>query len=308
MADDKPVKRQRPEADPEIAAADLLFRDQPKAKSPERKPRAEAAAGAGEVFDLAGGPEPDEPEPSAPVAAGPGGPAQAAARGPKAAKSKRVEDESQLDPADLVEEVWTRKGEWGLNLIILGAWLALVFGATYMALVGLEQWGMAFVILLGGLAVAVVLAYPIFITLERPVRMTPEQAVRDYYQALSHHVPHLRRMWLLLSTAGHTSTAYGSFEGFKAYWKEKLTTLRAGHAGSFTPLFFEVVDFNADKSAGKVKVDADFVLKIYVRGKRQEGPINSIPMRIGLARGPDKMWYLENGTLNRDRTGSKARE
>ncbi len=115
-------------------------------------------------------------------------------------------------------------------------------------------------------------------------------------------------MWLLLSTAGRISTAYGSFEGFKAYWNEKLTTLRAGHAGSFTPLVFEVVDFRSDKSAGKIKIDADFTLKVFVRGKRQEGSVHTIPMRIGLVRGPDKMWYLENGTLNRDRHGSKARE
>ena len=27
--------------------------------------------------------------------------------------------------------------------------------------------------------------------------MTPEQAVKDYFAALSHHVPHYRRMWLL---------------------------------------------------------------------------------------------------------------
>ena len=74
--------------------------------------------------------------------------------------------------------------------------------------------------------VAVVLSYPILITLERPVRITPEQALRDYYGALSHQLPHFRRMWLLLSTAGRISTAYGSFEGFKAYWKDRLATMR----------------------------------------------------------------------------------
>ena len=32
--------------------------------------------------------------------------------------------------------------------------------------------------------------------------MTPEQAVKDYYAAASHHFPHYRRMWLLLSADG----------------------------------------------------------------------------------------------------------
>ena len=69
---------------------------------------------------------------------------------------------------------------------------------------------------------------------------------------LSHHVPHFRRMWLLLSTAGRISAAFGSFEGFKGYWKEQLARLRKGHAGPLTPLVFEVINFKAEKSAGKI--------------------------------------------------------
>jgi hypothetical protein len=127
--------------------------------------------------------------------------------------------------------------------------------------------------------------------------MTPEQAVRDYYGALSHHMPHFRRMWLLLSKAGRISSAFGSFEGFKNYWKDRLASLRQGHAGSLTPLVFDVSEFQAEKSAGLVRVDADFTLSISVRGQRQAGPIQKIPLKIALVRGPDKMWYLENGTL-----------
>ena len=115
------------------------------------------------------------------------------------------------------------------------------------------------------------MSYPILITLERPVRITPEQAVRDFYGALSHHHPHFRRMWLLLSTAGGSRRRYGSFEGFKAYWKDRLGELRAGHASGMTPLVFEVADFKADKSAGKVKIDAEYTLKVWVRGQRKAG-------------------------------------
>ena len=172
---------------------------------------------------------------------------------------------------------------------------------------GQEHYLLAFVLLVVGVAVAGVLSYPMLITLERPVRITPEQAVRDYYSALSHHVPHLRRMWLLLSTAGRVSTAFGSFEGFKGYWKEQLVRLREGHAGALTPLVFEVVNFKSEKSAGKARIDATFSLNISVRGKRAAGAIHNIPMSISLVRGPDKMWYLEDGTLPRGQATAKPK-
>ena len=157
---------------------------------------------------------------------------------------------------------------------------------------------MAFLALLVGGLVATVMSYPLVITLERPVRITPEQAVRDYYGSLSHHIPHFRRMWLLLSKAGRISTAYGSFEGFKSYWSDRLRRLRQGHAGSFTPLVFEVEDFKADKSAGRVRIDAEFRIKVSVRGPAKGmARSTTFPMQIALVRGPDKMWYLESGTL-----------
>ena len=76
--------------------------------------------------------------------------------------------------------------------------------------------------------------------------------------------------------------------------------MRSGHAGALTPLVFEVADFKADKSAGKVRIDAEFTLKVWVRGQRKAGAIHVIPMTIALVRGPDKMWYLEDGTLGRE--------
>ena len=63
---------------------------------------------------------------------------------------------------------------------------------------------------------------------------------------------------------------------------------------------FEVTEFKADKSAGLVRIDADFTLKVWVRGQRKAGAIHVIPMTIALVRGPDKMWYLEDGTLGRE--------
>ena len=201
----------------------------------------------------------------------------------------------------MVEQTWSRWAEWGPNLLAVGGWLRVPwFLLVLLSLETLEHMiaPVLFTLLLGGL-VAIGLSYPILITLERPVRVTPEQALRDYYAALSHHLPHFRRMWLLLSTAGRISTSYGSFEGFKAYWTDRLRNIREGHAGQWTPLVFEVVNFKSEKSGGKSLIDAEFTIKISVRGQRTAGPIHTIPMRINLVRGDDKMWYLENGTMTR---------
>jgi len=305
MANEDPREGPKHDRKPEIAAADWLFKDDPGAKSPKQSPNPALTSGPSEVFDLAEEPSSDEltppippippiPEREKPVAK------------PRESRTERAQDKPRLEPSALVEQTWSRSAEWGPNLLIVGGWLVLLFSVVYFFLSGLEHMigPVFFTLVLGGL-VAVVLSYPILITLERPVRVTPEQAVRDYYSALSHHLPHLRRMWLLLSTSGRISNAYGSFEGFKGYWRDRLRNLREGHAGPWTPLVFEIVNFKADKSAGQTMIDAEFTLKISVRGKRDAGAIHTIPMRIALVRGPDKMWYLENGTLTR--SASKSR-
>jgi hypothetical protein len=271
--------------EPEIASADLLFRDEPTQKP--SKPVAKPAAGAAgdEVFDLVDAPDAELPTPQAPVVPI----ANRTATRPREAKETQRED-----PKVLVEEVWSRQAEWGPSLVVLCGWSLAVAVLLYFAMSSL---GFLFLLLLLGGAGAVVLGYPILITLERPVRITPEQAVRDFYGALSHHFPHYRRMWLLLSTAGRTSTSYGSFEGFKAYWADRIKTIKGSQAGAMTPLVFEVVEFRSDKSAGQTRVDAQFTLKIAIRGRRQDGPIASIPAVVSLVRGPDNMWYLDSGTL-----------
>jgi hypothetical protein len=295
MTKEDPREGSRPDSKPEIAAADWLSNESsaPSTVQPHGSP--DATAGSGEVFALAEAPGSDEPAPP-PIPRGSQSDRPAAK--PRETHTERAHDKPGFEPSALVEQTWSRWAEWGPNVLIVGGWLLFLLLFVYV-LLGQELYGLAFLaLLLGGLG-AVVLSYPILITLERPVRVTPEQAVRDYYTALSHHVPHLRRMWLLLSTAGRTSTSYGSFEGFKAYWTERLGVLKRGYAGKWTPLVFEVVNFKADKSAGQTQIDAEFTLKISVRGKRSTGPIHMLPMRIALVRGSDKMWYLENGTLTR---------
>jgi hypothetical protein len=310
MPDDQPRKRSQGEPEPKAGDAGLLFRDAPAAggSSPLREAAAGAGPAASEVFDLA-----DVPEPAAAPAPAPASPIKD--QNPKAQTGKRREevnpakpqDDSNLDPSDLVQETWSRQSEWGLNLVIVGAWLVFFLLLLYIV-TGQNLWGLAFFLLIIGGLVTAVLSYPILITLERPVRVTPEQAARDYFSALSHHVPHFRRMWLLLSTAGRVSSSFASFEGFKGYWKDRLGRLRQGRAGPLTPLVFEVINFKAEKSAGKIQIDATFSVNVSIRGQRLAGAIHTIPASISLVRGPDKMWYLENGTLPRGEPATQSKE
>ena len=208
---------------PPISCSAMIRRSKP--ARPAQKPGAATGAGTGEVFDLVGGPEPDDSPAAAPAPPIPSGPPRAEAKRPREASPERAKQERQPDPADLVQEVWSRKAEWGMTLLVVGVWATFIVFIVYFVL-GLDHIGPSLLTLIMGGLVAAVLSYPIWITMERPVRVTPEQAVRDFYRALSHHLPHYRRMWLLLSSAGRISTAYGSFQGFKRYWRQCLGRLR----------------------------------------------------------------------------------
>lgn len=194
-----------------------------------------------------------------------------------------------------VEPVWTRGAEWGPDLIRVGS---AGLGTLFLAWL---CWGyvlpVLLVLALGG-AATVLLTYPLLITLERPVRITPEQAVTDFFAAASHRFPHYRRMWLLLSSAGRESGPFRSFEDFRDHWKARSEGWkRSRNAGRLSALEFEVKDFQADKSTGKENSKADYTVRIVVRDQAEDGPIASFRMSHGLVKGPDRMWYLDRGTL-----------
>jgi hypothetical protein len=277
----EPIPKSGQRKDLEIAAAEWLFQDGPSPVTSSHP--APIVPDSGEGFALADAPV--EPG-SAQVTAGP-----LEWQPPAQRRSGMV-----APSAPAVEQVWSRSAEWGPTLLYLAGWAVLVCWLLYQTL-SAELYGPAMLMLLiGGLGAAFFL-YPILITLERPVRVTPEQAARDYFGALSHHFPHHRRMWLLLSTRGRTSAQFASFEGFKAYWVKRLAQLRQGQTSPLSPLVFQVEEFRAEKSAGKSEIAARFRVKVLVRGRRSEGPIWSIPLDRTFARGPDNMWYLDDGTL-----------
>jgi len=279
------------DADPSgIADAEALFREPAPPRSATPAPvGAEKTGGQYDVEDLA---EPDaanlRPLP-------PAEPPRAKPAANRAAASKRAKP--GLDPSEAVDEVWSRWAEWGGSLVALVVADLVLLAGVYF-LLSAEAYSLGFLLLLATVPASLFLAYPVLITLERPVRITPEQAVRDFFTALSHHGPHYRRMWLLLSNAGRVSGEYASFEGFRAYWKRRLAGLRSsGRASGFTPLKFQVVDFKSEKSAGLSAIDVTFTVNVSVRGRQGEGPFESVKVETSLVKGPDRMWYLDRGTL-----------
>lgn len=267
-----------------MASAEGLFRDAPAPKT-QRQPTP-AAPEEVEGFDLV-----DEPEPAAPR---PAVPAWSVDEEPV---TRRPRASSRLASPSAVDQVWTRWAEWGAEVVLLGIWALLILFLLYVTLGG-AYYTMALTVLALGVFGGLVLAYPLVITLERPVRMSPERAVKDFYDALSHHRPHYRRMWLLLSNAGRTSAKFASFEGFKKYWSDILKELKNGRASAMTPLAFQVSGFTAKKSDDKTSADASWTVNVYVRGKREQGPIATLPMESTFSKGPDNMWYIDQGTLD----------
>ena len=212
---------------------------------------------------------------------------------PPASSGDAGEFEAEISAVD---PVWTRWAEWGSDVVRLG----VVAGATLVLAWLVSGWSisLSLLVMAAGGAATVLLSYPILVTLERPVRITPEQAVTDFFAAASHHFPNYRRMWLLLSNLGRGSGRFGTFEDFRDHWSSRVEGWRSsGGGGKYTPLKFAVVDFHADKSTGKSTSKADYTVHVLVRGRVQDGPVATFRMAHGLVKGPDRMWYLNQGTL-----------
>jgi hypothetical protein len=274
--------------DEPIADVEQLFQDEAPARPRPPSTGGQRGESVPEAYELEGG-EPETPRSPPPtfddVAFAPT-PLEDAER-----PARRVTSLSGT-----VDQVWSRNAEWGPNLLVIAGCGFLLAFLVYQAMSAGDLM-MAIGLLLVGGAVMAVLSYPIMITLERPVRITPEQAVKDFYAALSHHLPHYRRMWLLLSSAGRRSVSFASYQGFKNYWKGRISQLRGDRAGGMTPLVFKVEEFKSEKSAGLTSIEVKFVVNVFPRGKQNQAPLDSIRVTMGLVKGPDKMWYLNKGTL-----------
>jgi hypothetical protein len=295
-----------------VADANWLMGDSAKSK-PKAKPRPVAPEPTGpqadddHSYDLAGDDGElfgDAEEPVAPVP-------PVARPDSKASRQPKLKDDWDAseapstrpheDDEEQVEQIWTRSGEWGTHLFWVGLVAAGVVFLLYKAVLA-TQFFVAFLILIVGGAILLALCYPIFITLERPVRITPEQAAKDYYAMLSYPFPFYPRMWLLLSTAGREADEFKSYGKFKSYWKRKLAAIQGGKAAFPNPLKFQVENFASDKSVGQTSLLAKYTLKVF---KGDPGPGNkelaAYQISARVVKGPDRMWYLSSGTLPAER-------
>jgi hypothetical protein len=303
-----------------IANADWLMRDTPKANpkakprpAPPGAPRPQEQEAAQQSYDLVARDddlftveEPEAPPLPIPVPVPPPSDAPAKRKAKPKLESEWDVTDSDVAPHEeedeaAVEQVWSRGAEWGTHLFWVGMAAACVAFLVYKAVIAV-QFFVAFLVLLVGGALLLVLCYPIFITLERPVRITPEQAAKDYFAMLSYPFPFFPRMWLLLSTPGRTAHEFSSYGQFKSYWKRKLGQIQGGGAPFVNPLRFRVESFTSEKSAGATAVNAKYTLKVF-RG--EPGPGNkelvSYLVSTSLVKGPDRMWYLNSGTLPTER-------
>ncbi len=196
-----------------------------------------------------------------------------------------------------VSQTWTRGAEWGPQIIRIASVLALG-GLVAMVCSQLGLWLLWALVTSSSIVLAVLLSYPLMITLERPIRITPEQAVRIFFESAEHRLPHFRRMWLLLSDRGRVSEHFSDFASFQTYWKDRITRLRAGRLDGRIPLVLKVRDYTSKRSDDKEQAEAQFTLVVSGRGwDKGAEPLAVIPMTLHLVRGPDRSFYLEDGTV-----------
>ena len=150
-----------------------------------------------------------------------------------------------------------------------------------------------------GAVLALSLSYPLVVGLERPLRMSPERAVRDYFEALEHHRPLLWRMWLFLAPEGHETRFYANFDGFQAYWRRRVREWQhRGNAWRVTPVAITVGRVESVRDVHDPNLShLHFTVQISIRGHRADGPVATYKLQWSAVRGPDHQWYLTSGDL-----------
>lgn len=290
----KPSRRHPPPEDSaEIADAASFFRDFPTDDASAPQPPPTSDPGEYELLDAPVEKKKPTPPPAAPHHEPPPTPTRAE-RAP--AREQPPTPSYQEDYEDVVDRVWNRWGEWGptiLRLVLIGAAWLFVLYVTLSA----EHIGRTFFLFVLGLVAMGVCSYPILITLERPVRVTPEQALQDYFGSLNHWFPQYRRMWLLLASPRQDSPPLHSLAALQGYWKAKIGKLRTEYKLPNGPVYFTISGYKSDKSAGKSALVAKYNLDVRGTSDVSTPPIVSFADSQSLVRGPDRMWYLTKARM-----------
>lgn len=198
-----------------------------------------------------------------------------------------TEDGLPEDPRDLpkVKPTYDRGREAG----------PIVITVVVLVVVGMVAWVdgtlIGLPLMLAGMAWGL---YRLALVLPHPVRVTPEQAVREFYDAFCHRVPNYRRMYLLLSVPAKREKQINSYRAFCAYWRWRQAQIVGKNwieaAG------FDIERFDAKYNAQRTFAAVDFTLLLYRRGQPQS-PVFVRPVSMTLVKGRDGSWYLNEGVL-----------
>ena len=204
-----------------------------------------------------------------------------------AAAGERLGDDEVPQELPAVDEVWNRWAEWQQPLLASAAVIA--------AGVLIKLWPVftAMLFVLAGLVYGL---YHIAISLEVPVRVTAEQAIREFCDALGHRLPNYRRMYCLLTTDGKRSAEFTDFASFRSYWRRQVERLATSQIW-LRPLEFRVEDCKLRYNVEKTFAVARYKLQVFRRDRASAGPLADVEVSHALVKGPDGHWYLNSGIM-----------
>jgi hypothetical protein len=192
------------------------------------------------------------------------------------------------DPPPEVSRVWSRWAEWQEPLIWSSAGVALAILIVYAG---------GYVAILMFLLAISYGAYCVVTSLEIPVRVTPEQAIQEYYAAANHRLPNFRRMYALLTDDAKRCAAYSYFAQFRAYWMQQIARFSRSPTW-LVPLEFRVEGFKCRYNQDKTLAAVRYVVRVAPRSQSESAqPSAEFDVRNLAVKGPDGQWYVNDGTL-----------
>jgi hypothetical protein len=207
---------------------------------------------------------------------------------PSAEAPEQAATEPFPDPAPEVRDVWTRWSDWKWPLI----WTAAGVGLATLIVFGRE-----YVAVLSFVAALTYGSYRVITSLEVPVRVTPQQAIEEFFAAAGHRLPNFDRMYALLTADGKQCDEFRNPPEFRAYWSERIAKLTPSPIW-IVPLEFHVEGFtchyNQDKSMATVRYT------IRVAPRTSQASVRSVAELTAsnlVVKGPDGQWYVNDGRL-----------
>lgn len=192
------------------------------------------------------------------------------------------------DSLPRVTDVWARWVDWKDPLLWTSAGVGLatliVFAGPYVAIASF----------VAGITYG---SYRLVTSLEVPVRVTPEQAIEEFYSAFSHRLPNFHRMYGLLTDDAKRCESFRSFAEFCSYWKGQIGEISRSPVW-LVPLEFHIEGFNCRYDEQKTMAVVRYLVKITPRGRAEfVKPFAELEVKKLLVKGRDGQWYLHDGTL-----------